>query len=145
MFLKDVIENKDGYRIFWSNDQAIRTEKDLHILYRLTWCGTLSDINREVNNGRGPVDFEASRGAYDKTLVEFKLASNSQLKRNLQNQVDIYLKANDTTRALKVITYFTSEELIKVQILLNELKLSSSEDVILIDARKDNKPSASKA
>lgn len=145
MFLKDVIENKDGYRIFWPMGQAIRTETDLHVLYRLTWCGTVSDINREVNNGRGPVDFKASRGTYDKSLVEFKLASNSQLKRNLQNQVDIYLKANNTDRALKVVTYFTAEELAKTETILNDLKISSCPDIILIDARRDNKPSASKA
>lgn len=144
-FLKDVIENKDGYRIFWRGDEPIRTENDVQILYRLTWCGTVSDINREVNNGRGPVDFKASRGSFDKTLVEFKLASNTQLRRNLQNQVEIYQAANDTERALKVITYFRAEELSKVREILEELNLTESEDIILIDARKDNKPSASKA
>lgn len=144
-FLKDVIENKDGYRIFWRDNEPVRTENDIQILYRLTWCGTVSDINREVNNGRGPVDFKASRGAYDKTLVEFKLASNTQLKRNLQNQVEIYQAANDTNRALKVITYFREEELARVGSILNELELSGCKDIILIDARKDNKPSASKA
>lgn len=145
LFLKDVIENKDGYRIFWPGGDPIRTEQDVQLLYRLTWCGTISDINREVNNGRGPVDFKASRGSFDKTIVEFKLASNTQLRRNLQNQVEIYQKANDTGRALKVITYFRAEELAKVGDTLKELDLSNSEDIILIDARKDNKPSASKA
>lgn len=145
LYLKDVIENKDGYRIFWPNDEPIRTENDVQILYRLTWCGTISDINREVNNGRGPVDFKTSRGAFDKSLIEFKLASNTQLKRNLQNQVEIYQRANETDRALKVITYFRAEELGKVERILKELKLSQNEDIILIDARKDNKPSASKA
>jgi hypothetical protein len=145
MYLKDVIENKDGYRIFWGDGEAIRSEQAIQILYRLTWCGSVSDVNREVNNGRGPVDFKASRGALDKTLIEFKLASNSHLKRNLQNQVDIYLKANDTDRALKVITYFTMQELEKVEAVLKELKLTSCEDIIRIDARKDNKPSASTA
>ncbi len=145
LFLKDVIENKDGYRIFWPGDEAIRTENDVQILYRLTWCGTVSDINREVNNGRGAVDFKASRGSLDKSLVEFKLASNTQLKRNLQNQVEIYQKANDTDRALKVITHFRADELAKVERILEELKISKCEDIILIDARKDNKPSASKA
>jgi hypothetical protein len=144
-YLKDVIENNDGYRIFWPNGEAIRTENDVQILYRLTWCGTVSEIDREVNNGRGPVDFKASRGRFDKSLIEFKLASNTQLKRNLENQVEIYQKANDTDRALKVITYFSLEELQKVQRILKELGLSSCEDIILIDARKDNKPSASKA
>ena len=145
VYLKDVIENKDGYRIFWPGGEAIRTENDVQILYRLTWCGTVSEIDREVNNGRGPADFKASRSRFDKSLIEFKLASNTQLKRNLENQVEIYQKANDTDRALKVITYFSLEELEKVQRTLKELGLSSCEDIILIDARKDNKPSASKA
>jgi hypothetical protein len=145
LFLKDVIENQDGYRVFWPNGQAIRSEADLHLLYRLTWCGTVSDVNREVNNGRGPVDFKISRGAHDKSLVEFKLASNSQLKRNLQNQVAVYLSANNTDRALKVITYFTVADLHKVEAILQELEMSDCEDIILIDARKDNKPSGSKA
>ena len=144
-FLKDVIENKDGYRIFWRDGQPIRKEEDLQILYRLTWFGTPSDINREVNNGRGPVDFKASRGASDKSLVECKLASNTRLSQNLENQVAIYQKASDAPKALKVIIYFTETELLRVENILKELKLAGAEDIVLIDARRDNKPSASVA
>jgi hypothetical protein len=102
-------------------------------------------VSREVNDGRGPVDFKISRGAADKTVVEFKLASNSQLKRNLEHQVEVYQKASDARRALKVIVYFSVEQLRKVQRVLKDLKLLDSPDVILIDARRDNKPSGSKA
>jgi hypothetical protein len=143
VFLKDVIENKDGYRIFWREGQPIRKEEDLQILYRLTWFGAHSDINREVNNGRGPVDFAASRGSADKTLVEFKLASNSKLEQNLQKQVEIYKKASSAQRALKVIVYFNDSELQKVDMILKRLGLISDGDITLIDARSDNKPSAS--
>ncbi len=144
-FLKDVIENKDGYRLFWPGGEPVRTESDLQILYRLTWFATPSDVNREVNNGRGPVDFKVSRGAADRSLVEFKLASNSKLKQNLAHQVEIYQKASDAKRALKVITYFTTEELLRVQRVLKELDALGCEDIVLIDARRDNKPSASNA
>lgn len=144
-FLKDVIENRDGYKIFYFNEQPIRKEDDVHILYSLTWFATPSDMNREVNNGRGPVDFKVSRGAKDKSLIEFKLASNPQLKRNLANQVEIYEKANDTKKSIKVIIYFTAEELSKTTGILNELGMPGKENIVLIDARKDNKPSASKA
>lgn len=144
-FLKDVIENKDGYRIFYLKGKPIQKEEDLQILYRLTWFATPSDVNREVNNGRGPVDFKISRGRADKTLVEFKLANNSQLERNLQNQVPIYEKASDTQQSIKVILYFTEQELLKVQRILNKLNLVSDKNIVLIDARRDNKPSASKA
>jgi hypothetical protein len=77
--------------------------------------------------------------------VECKLASNSKLKQNLQNQVAIYQKASDAPRALKVIIYFTQTELTKVLYILKELQLAGTEDIILIDARCDNKPSASVA
>ena len=43
------------------------------------WYNTAFDVNREVENGRGIVDYTISKGAMDKTLIEFKLASNSKL------------------------------------------------------------------
>ena len=46
----------------------------------------------------------------DKTLIEFKLASNSKLKSNLQHQLSIYAKANDTDKYISVILYFTDKE-----------------------------------
>lgn len=145
LFLKRVIENNDGYRIFYLKGKPISREEDLQILYLLTWFATPSDVNRETNNGRGPVDFKISRGQKDKSLVEFKLASNSQLRRNLEKQVEVYKAANETENALKAIIYFTEGQLAKVESILKDLGLDRDRDIILIDARRDNKPSASKA
>jgi hypothetical protein len=86
---------------FYSALDTLEREEDLHILYRLTWYATESDVTREANDGRGPVDFKVSRGSKDKTLVEFKLAKNSQLQKNLQHQAEIYQKASDAHRAIK--------------------------------------------
>jgi hypothetical protein len=133
--LKHVIEDQDGYKYFYDGDKPLRREKDLQILFKLTWFGTTSDVNAEVNNGRGPVDFKISRGSSDKTLVEFKLASNKNLKKNLQNQVKVYQQANDTTKSLKVILFFTDAELKKVSIILRDLGLEGDDTMILIDAR----------
>lgn len=144
-FLKDVIENKDGYRLFYMKDKPIQREADLQIMYRLTWYATTFDVNREVNNGRGPVDFKVSKGSADKTLVEFKLASNSKLKQNLKNQVGVYEAANDTAKSIKAILYFTENDLERVLAVLKDLGLSGRRDVVLIDASRDNKPSASNA
>lgn len=92
-YLKKVIEDNDGYRLFYIGGVPIKREEDLQIIYRLTWFASDFDVNRETNNGRGPVDYAISKGAKDKTLIEFKLASNSKLKQNLENQVEIYEKA----------------------------------------------------
>ncbi len=95
------------------------------------------DVNREVNNGRGPVDFKVSKGSKDSTLVEFKLASNTKLKKNLENQVEIYKQANCTDRSIKVILFFTEEEYNKVVNVLNELHLNGCKDIVLINAIND--------
>jgi hypothetical protein len=141
LFFKDVIENKGGHCLFYVSGSPLEREEDLHILYRMTWFATISDVTREANNGRGPVDFKVSRGNADKTLVEFKLARNSHLERNLKNQTAIYAKASDAERAIKVIVYFRAAERKRVEGILKRLKLTGNRDVVMIDARKDNKPS----
>jgi hypothetical protein len=141
-----VIENKGGHRIFYIGGRPIEREEDLQILFRLTWFATPSDVSREVNDGRGPADYKVSRGAADKTLVEFKLAKNSHLERNLAKQTDVYEAASDATRpSLKAILYFSEGQLGRVRTILDRLKLTDSPHVILIDARSDNKPAGSRA
>ena len=144
-YLKDFIEFKGGYRLFYLNDIPIKRERDLQLLFRLTWIGTPSDVSREVDDGRGPADFKISRGAFDKTIIEFKLASNSHLKKNLQNQAAIYQKASDADKSIKVILFYSRSERKRVIKILRELELENHPDIILIDARNDNKPSASQA
>lgn len=133
-FLKQVIENNDGYRIFYIDGKPIKREEDLQIIYRLTWYASDYDVNRETNNGRGPVDYSVSKGSKDKTLIEFKLASNSKLKQNLEKQVEVYETANKTKGSLKVILYFDKSEYMKVTKILKELKLENDSNIILIDA-----------
>lgn len=142
MYLKQVIENNNGYKIFYINGAPLKREADLQLMFRLTWFASLSDVNSEVDNGRGPVDYKISRGNSDKTLIEFKLASNSKLKQNLAKQVKIYEAANQTDKSIKVILYFTDTELSKMIKILKELKLKEDKTLVLIDARP-NKTSAS--
>ena len=142
LFFKDVIENQDGYKLLYTDHKPIKKEKDLQLLFKFTWFATIFDVNAEVNNGRGPVDYKVSLGSYDKTLVEFKLASNSKLKQNLQNQIKIYEAANGTKKSLKVIFYFRKDKLYKIKRILKELKLENDENIILIDCTP-NKSSAS--
>ena len=142
-YLKHVIEEQDGYKLFYAKGKPIKREADLQVIYRLVWYGSDLDVNREVNNGRGPVDYKISYGKKNSTLVEFKLASNSKLKQNLAKQVEVYKAASETERAIKVIMFFSEKEYEKICAILNELELVSCEDIILIDARDDNKESAS--
>lgn len=143
LFLKHVIEDQEGYKLFYIDGTPIKRESDLQVIYRLVWYGTPLDVNREVNNGRGPVDYKISYGKNNSTLIEFKLASNTKLKNNIAKQVEVYKKASDAERAIKVIMFFTEKEEEKLYSILRELELNNCDDIILIDARNDNKPSAS--
>jgi hypothetical protein len=125
--------------------KPLEREEDLHILYRMAWFATPSDVTREANDGRGPADYKISRGSSDKTLVEFKLAKNSQLERNLKKQAGVYEKASDAKLTIKVILHFSAAEKRRVERILKRLSLAGNKNVLLIDARKDNKPSGSKA
>jgi hypothetical protein len=69
----------------------------------------------------------------------------NHLRRNLEKQVAIYERANSTSKSLKVIVYFTEDELLNVGTILRELGLDKDDTIILIDARNGNKPSASVA
>ena len=142
MYLKHVIEDCDGYKLFYNDGKPIKKEKDLQLLFKFTWFGTAFDVNAETNNGRGPVDYKVSFGSSDKTLVEFKLAKNSKLKQNLQNQVGVYEQANETNQSMKVILYFTEAEHNTVLKTMKDLGVENDPNIILIDAC-DDKVSAS--
>jgi hypothetical protein len=74
-----------------------------------------------------------------------KLAKNTQLERNLQKQTGVYQKASDANRAIKAIVFFSRDEHLRVLSILRKLGLKDDPDVVLIDARADNKPSGSRA
>ncbi|HZH43206.1 MAG TPA: hypothetical protein VEY50_03870 [Lysobacter sp.] len=133
-FLKHVIEANDGWRFFYVDNTPVKQEVHLQLLFRLTWHGTHLDVNREPNNGRGPVDYAISYGGSDKTLIEFKLAKNSKLESNLRHQVKTYEEANRTPNSITVIMYFTDEEHARVLRILKKLDLASRKNVVLIDA-----------
>lgn len=144
-YFKNYIENNDGYKVVQAALHVVRKEEVVQLFFGLAWFGSNYDLNREVNNGRGAVDFKVSNGNKDKTLIEFKLASNSSLEKNLKNQLEIYQKANNTSNGIKVIFVANEKESKDVEVLLTKLGLKNKENVIVIDARSDNKPSASKA
>lgn len=133
---KDYVENQDGYLILnRENGKRLSTEKEVQLFFGLIWCKSEFDVNREPNNGRGPVDFKVSYGSGDKSLIEFKLACNTQLKKNLENQVAVYEKANKTHTSAKVIICYTESDELKVARVLKELGLSNDRSVVLVDAR----------
>ncbi len=145
LYFKSYVEDQDGYRLITRPGRPFSREDEVQLFFGLIWCGSAFDANREVNNGRGPVDFKASFGSGDKTLIEIKLASSSSLKRNLERQIRVYEAANRTRKSVKMIVCYTASDQRKTERVLRELHLTEDPSVVVIDARTDNKPSGSKA
>jgi hypothetical protein len=142
---KHYVENQDGWKLINRVGLPFAKETEVHLFFGIMWFGSVFDVNHEPNNGRGPVDYKISIGAADKSLIEFKLASNTKLRRNLERQVEIYEAANQTATSVKIIICYTEADQAKVEKTLKDLKLGKREDIVLVDARSDNKPSASTA
>lgn len=142
VFLKDVIENNDGYRVFYKGGKAIASEDTVQRIFRLTWYASPYDVNAEVNNGRGPADYKVSFGSGDSTIVEFKLGKSTSLKANLKNQTEVYKKASKSISDIKIILCYTASEIAKVKRILQGMGQLDAENIIIIDASP--KVSASK-
>ena len=141
-FLKEVIEDNDGYRVFYKDGKAIASEDTIQRIFRLTWFATPFDVNSEVNNGRGPADYKISYGERNSTIVEFKLAGSTSLKKNLLNQTEIYKKASKSINDIKVILCYTQSDIAKVSRILKSINQENAENIVVINATK--KISASK-
>jgi hypothetical protein len=138
------VEDQDGWRLL-NRDGRGAVEKDVQLFFGLALRATKYDINREANNGRGPVDFAISKGSSDKTLIEIKLARSSSLEHNLQNQLEIYQRANQTDKSVTMIVGYTEDDLFRVNGILSRLRLTKEESIVVVNARADDKPSGSKA
>lgn len=141
-FMKEVIENNDGYKIFYLNSKPLAKEEVVQRIFRLTWYASPYDLNSEVNNGRGPSDYKVSFGSGDSTIVEFKLGKSSSLKSNLQNQTDIYKTAAKCANDISVVLCYNASEINKVNRVLKQIDKEGHENIVVIDASP--KVSASK-
>tara|TARA_B100000508_G_scaffold140564_1_gene142078 strand:+ start:6940 stop:8448 length:1509 start_codon:yes stop_codon:yes gene_type:complete len=143
-YFKECIELKDLYKNLYDANGKPASEDWIQRLFWFVWYGTPSDVNREPKNGLGEPDYTVSIGAKDKSLVEFKLASSTSLEKNVKNQLETYKKTNKTRQGIWVIVVFTDKEYQKVQGLMETYELDPK-DHIIVDARKNNKKTASKA
>lgn len=143
---KYVMEKRDGYTIFWDGKKLRKfKEPDVDKMIDLVFASSLYSVDKQVNNGRGPSDMKVSKGSADCTIIETKLAKNTQLEKNLLNQLNIYKEANNTSKGVYVILYFDDTEFKKVESILKKLKMTEFVDewIFLIDCRR--KISASKS
>lgn len=147
------IENNSGYKLLW-DDKGTKSKSEE--ASQLIFTGIVKhyckanniDLNREVNLGRGPVDFKFSSGYENRALIEVKLARNSKFWNGLDKQLIKYLKVEDIKKGFFLVICYSENDLKKVTDInkvadevgkKNNVELT----VVVIDATSD-KPSASK-
>lgn len=151
------VEEQGGYKLLWndvseeSNDSEPipRHESAVQCLFLgiiSSYCQANNvNLSREVETGRGPVDFEFSSGHRYRALIEMKLAKSSKLKQGFEHQLPAYLKAQQVKHGYYVVIFHTKKELERVEKVLGEVRHKYGAlqgQVIVIDATRD-KPSAS--
>lgn len=112
---KAYIEHGGGWRLLWNdNDQSEKNEDAAQLLFMgmareyLRVFGV--EIDREVELGRGPVDFKVSAGHSIRLLIEVKKAHTGTFWNGLNDQLPSYLVSDDTNEGwLVAIQYRDSK------------------------------------
>jgi hypothetical protein len=92
------IEEQGGWSLLWNDNGAEKPEGAVQLLFRgivQNYCHA-NDINidREVNLGRGPVDFKFSSGYKRRALLEIKKLHHGQFWDGLTEQLPSYQKSD---------------------------------------------------
>lgn len=153
-YYKDFVELRSGYKLLWNEDKTSpRSEEDVQILFK----GILDehcranniDFTREVNQGMGPVDFRFSSGYQNRVLLEAKLAKNTKFWNGLTKQLPKYMKIDSCKLGIFLVVAFSDKDIQRVNDIQDVAKETEKIHgvqikVVVVDARADNKMSASK-
>ncbi len=109
------VEQSDLWRVFWNDEQTVpRKEKIVQAVAQHVWIPICQindvDISREVDLGRGPVDFKFSSGWELRCHLEVKLMSSTKLKRGAEAQLPQYMKTEKIQSAYYVCIGFRDRE-----------------------------------
>ncbi|MFL6763939.1 MAG: hypothetical protein ACJ8FO_01945 [Sphingomicrobium sp.] len=141
---QNYVENQGGWGLLWNENETPKREDAsqrllLGIVSQICAANDV-DISREVNIGRGPVDFKISSGFQKRALIELKLAKNTKFWDGLTAQLPTYLKAEEVAVGWFVVIVYTDHDLPRVEKIRDRLKalnekLPYTVKAMVIDAR----------
>lgn len=115
---KKLVEQNGAWELLFQEDRITpRTERTSQHLFSAVadlYCQINDiDLSPEVNSGNGPVDFKFSHGYCNKVLVELKLSRNPQLMHCLDKQIPIYMKQENTEKAIYLLINVGNDKAVK--------------------------------
>lgn len=146
------IEEQRGWELLWSTDGSEKPESAVQLLFlgmaRHYLAQYNVEVDREVELGRGPVDFKLSCGTSMKLLIEIKKVHNGKFWNGLEAQLPSYMVSDGTDEGWFVAVRYrdnrSSEQRVKeLPIRVRTLNANGKRfKCLVIDARR--KLSASK-
>lgn len=95
------IEEQRGWSLLWNTDGSEKPEEAAQLLFLGLTQQYLRrfnvEIDREVELGRGSVDFKTSSGTEARVLIEVKKVHNGKFWNGLEHQLPSYLTSDDAT------------------------------------------------
>lgn len=136
---KDTIENNNGNLFFYFQNKPISIDNELQIIFRLIWFADNLNIVSKENQLQPLLTEEKVKENKSTNLIKISIANNKNLKNNF---LKFYAK-NQTIKdvnhlSVYIVIYFTDGELDRVSKIIHKLKLTTYQNIILIDARLKN-------
>ncbi|MEV5574442.1 hypothetical protein AB0L06_30780 [Spirillospora sp. NPDC052269] len=103
------VENKGGWRVFWKNLAKLETipETNMQLLFLGVvegYCAMAGvRVDREVETGRGPVDFTFTGDRRMRILLEIKKLKHGQFWNGLHIQTPIYMQGQEVADAIFLV------------------------------------------
>lgn len=104
---KHLIEDSGLNRELYNANKQPRHESSAQRLFfaaAYAYCKAFDiDVSPEIDTGNGRIDFKFSHGFEARVLVEIKLSTNQATVPGYTKQLDVYKKAQQTTRAIYLV------------------------------------------
>lgn len=114
---KSFVEDGGGWKLLWNTDGSEKNEDAAQLLFMgmareyLRLFGV--EVDREVELGRGPVDFKVSAGHNTRLLIEVKKDHSGTFWNGLDDQLPSYLASDDTSEGwFAAIQYRSSKTIL---------------------------------
>ena len=92
------VEEQGGWSLLWNEDGGDKPEEAAQLLFRgivQHYCQANNvSIDREVELGRGPVDFKFSNGYTQRAHLEIKKLHNGKFWNGLESQLPSYMRSD---------------------------------------------------
>ncbi len=112
-------EEQAGWKLLWNDDGREKPEEAAQLALlgvARNYCRTFGvELDREVNFGRGPVDFKLNTGASARLLIEAKKLHNGDFWNGLELQLPSYQKSDGTNAGWLLALRYRSDGVSKTR------------------------------